>query len=93
MEPRWNTAWAGHPSSGLQYLGGTAKMDLWASSYGGDVRFSWGDGPAHWHWATSDADGKVCLYSHVLTDTPTDEELDEATNFLKVFAPWVLDAL
>lgn len=93
MEPRWNHVWAEHPSSGMTFLGGTAKIDLWASAHGGDTRFSWGDGPTHWHWPSRGADGKLRIYSAVLDDAPTDEELDEMDNFLNVFVPWVLKDL
>lgn len=91
MEPRWFSNWAGNPSNGMTFLGGTAKMDLWASVYGGDTRLVWGADAGRWHWPTEIAEGKLRLYSAVLTDPPTDEELDEAHTFLKVFAPWVLE--
>lgn len=92
MEPRWKKEWSGD-SNPMRYIGGTPKVDIF-SSYG-EVRLAWSDdGPNGWHWPRLLHDGSLNLGSgSELDGAPNEEELEEVHNYLRLFAPWVLEII
>lgn len=72
-------------------------MDMYAAveDWLKEVRFVWGPNGAHsWHWVSFDEEkGCVFLEFALLENEPTKEEMQEAFNYMKLFAPWALEGL
>ena len=93
MEPRWRKNWSDTENTHMRYLGGTGKCDIWNYEDGHpanyDLRLVWGDGTERWHWVHYE-DGVLFLNAgsrEDLKDAPTEEELEEATAYIRLFAP------
>lgn len=91
MEPRWTRTFG----KKFEFVGGTRKVDIYVNRGVAEVRFVWGPDGAHsWHWVSLDREkGCIFLKPSILQDEPTKEEMQEAYDYMKLFAPWALEGL
>jgi hypothetical protein len=90
MEPRWFKEWA---KSNYTYLGGTNAFDLWFDDKK-DVRVVAGAAAVEWDWFYYEKPSKEYRWgTDDLRGVDHIEVLDEALTYLRLFAPWVEDAM
>lgn len=96
MQPRWFTSWLAE--NGYVYLGGTNNYDLWLDD-SKDLRVVRADSPMDWDWVYWSQPRET--YEWGTQDMETtgspplnyDEVLGEVLAYLRIFAPWVEEAM
>ncbi len=91
MEPRWERSFG----KKFEFVGGTRKVDIYVNRGATELRFVWGPDGAHsWHWASLDMEkDRLFIEPSLLQDAPTEEEMQEAYTYMKLFAHWALEGL
>ena len=91
MEPRWDRRFG----DAFAFVGGTNKADIYVSEVNKEIRLVWdADSLGSWHWIEYDKDKeRMSFDAALLVDPLNEEELKEAHNYLRLFAPWVLESL